>query len=70
MTVSEGLESLSKICSQLIKVKGKKCCNKIPKQVGERKKLLSLLNIKLPEVLPAREVEVVTMKKLKRKQNR
>jgi len=69
MTVSEGLESLSKICSQLIKVKGKKCCNKIPKQVGERKKLLSLLNIKLPDVLPVRKVEVVTMKKLKRKQN-
>lgn len=64
LTVKEGLKQLSTLCSIELKVKGQGSCLKIPRPRKESIKLLKALGIKMPTVLPHREVKVVTRKKL------
>ena len=62
--VSEGLSILSKICTQEVILDGKSVCVKIPEATGIGKNLLKSAGIKLPSVLPPREANVDTRKKI------
>lgn len=64
LTVEEGLKQLSTLCSMKLKIKGNGSCLKIPKPRENSGKLLEALDIKMPTVLPHRDVPVVTRKKL------
>lgn len=65
LTVEGGLEQLATICSMEVKIKGQKAhCQKIPLPRQQSRELLEALQIKLPEVLPSRNIRVVTRKKL------
>ncbi len=64
MTVEEGLKQLSTLCSMEIKVKDHGSCLKIPRPREESRELLKALDVRMPTVLPHREVRVVTRKKL------
>jgi len=64
LTVEEGLNQLSTLCSTEVKVKGQGSCLKIPQPRKASQDLLKALNIVMPAVLPHREVNVVTRKKL------
>ena len=63
LTVEGGLEQLATICSMEVTVKGQKTrCQKIPRPRQQSRELLEALQIKLPEVLPSRNIRVVTRK--------
>jgi len=64
MTVEEGLKQLSTLCSMEIKVKNHGSCIKIPRPREKSRELLKALDVRMPTVLPHREVRVVTRKKL------
>ncbi len=64
MTVEEGLKQLSTLCSMEIKVKDHGSCLKIPRPREKSRELLKALDVRMPMVLPHREVRVVTRKKL------
>ena len=64
MTVKDGLKQLSTLCSMEIKVKDHGSCLKIPRPREESRELLKALDVRMPTVLPHREVRVVTRKKL------
>jgi len=63
-TVQEGLNQLSTLCSMEIRVKGHGSCIKIPRPREKSRELLKALDVRMPMVLPHREVRVVTRKKL------
>ena len=63
-TVQEGLNQLSTLCSMEVKVKGHGSCIKIPRPREKSRELLKALDVRMPMVLPHREVRVVTRKKL------
>lgn len=65
LTVEEGLNQLSTLCSTEVQVKGQGSCLKIPRPRKDSRGLLEALNITMPTVLPHQEVNVVTRKKLK-----
>jgi transposase len=64
MTVEDGLKQLSTLCSMEIKVKDHGSCLKIPRPREKSRELLKALDVRMPTVLPHREVRVVTRKKL------
>lgn len=64
LTVKEGLDQLSTLCSMEMKVKGQGTCLKIPRPRKNSQQLLKALDIRLPLALPHREIRVVTRKKL------
>jgi len=64
LTVEEGLKQLSTLCSTEIKVKKQGSCLQIPRPREKSRQLLKALGIRMPTVLPHREVRVVTRKKL------
>lgn len=64
LTVQEGLEQLSTLCSMEMRFKGQGTCLKIPRPRKQSRSLLKALEIRLPAALPHREVRVVTRKKL------
>jgi transposase len=64
LTVEEGLKKLSTLCSIEMKIKNNSSCLKIPRPRKESRELLNALNIRMPIVLPHREVNVDTKKKL------
>lgn len=64
VTVKEGIEQLSTICSMEMKIKDKSPCLMIPQPREKSQALLKALNSKLPEALPHRDVNAVTRKKL------
>ena len=65
LTVEGGLEQLATICSMEVTVKGQNArCQKIPRPRQQSQELLEALQITLPEVLPSRNLRVVTEKKL------
>jgi len=64
LTVEEGLDQLSTLCSMEMKVKNQASCLKIPRPREKSRQLLKALDIRMPIVLPHREVRVVTRKKL------
>jgi len=64
LTVEEGLKQLSTLCSTEVKVKKQGSCLQIPRPREKSRQLLKALGIRMPTVLPHREVRVVTRKKL------
>lgn len=64
LTVEEGLEQLTTLCSTQILVKGDVRCNQIPKPRELSQKLLRAADIHLPDALPHLGARVVTRKKL------
>ena len=64
LTVEEGLKQLSTLCSMQMVVKNGPSCLKIPRPREQSRQLLKALDIRMPTVLPHREVRVVTRKKL------
>jgi hypothetical protein len=64
LTVEEGLKQLSTLCSMEMKVNNQASCLKIPRPREQSGQLLKALDIRMPTVLPHREVRVVTRKKL------
>jgi transposase len=64
LTVEEGLEQLTTLCSTQILVKGQVRCNQIPSPRDLSQKLLSAADIRLPGALPHLGAHVVTRRKL------
>ncbi len=64
LTVEEGLKQLTTLCSIEVRIQGQATCQKIPVPRETSQQHLQALQIKLPEVLPCRNVRVVTRKKL------
>ncbi len=64
LTVEEGIQQLSTLCSTEMKVKSHGSCLKIPRPRQRSRELLKALDVQMPTVLPHREVRVVTRKKL------
>lgn len=64
LTVEEGLNQLSTLCSMEMKVENQGSCLKIPRPRERSRQLLKALDIRMPIVLPHRKVRVVTRKKL------
>lgn len=64
LTVEEGLNQLSTLCSMEMKIKNQASCLKIPRPRERSRQLLKALDIRMPTVLPHRKVRVVTRKKL------
>lgn len=69
LTVEEGLEQLSTLCSIEMKVKNQASCLKIPRPRENSRQLLKALDVRMPAVLPHRNVRVVTRKKLVERRN-
>ena len=64
LTVEEGLNQLSTLCSMEMKVKNQASCLKVPRPREKSRQLLKALDIRMPIVLPHLKVRVVTRKKL------
>ncbi|NUN22034.1 MAG: IS1634 family transposase [Candidatus Jettenia caeni] len=65
LTVQEGLQQLATICTMEVILKGQQArCQKIPQPREQSRNLLEALQIKLPAVLPRRNIRVVIRKKL------
>ena len=64
LTVEEGLDSLKRICSTRIKLKGGGTCLRVPNPDHVNLSLLSALDIQLPPALPESSVKVATKRKL------
>jgi transposase len=64
LTVEEGLKQLMTVCSMEMQVKNQASCLKIPRPREQSRQLLKALDIRMPTVLPHRNVRVVTRKKL------
>ncbi len=64
LTVEEGIKQLSTLCSMEMKVKNQASCLKIPRPREKSRQLLKAIDIRMPIVLPHRNVRVVTRKKL------
>ncbi len=70
LTVKEGLNELSMLCSMEMVIKGKGSCHRIPTPRQGSAKLLKTANVRLPKVLPYLGTNVVSRKKLpSRRQN-
>ena len=64
LTVEEGLYQLTTLTSMELVIEGKGSCHQIPEPRENSRVLLEALNIRVPEVLPSRSINVVTKKKL------
>ena len=64
LTVQEGLDQLTTLCTTRILVKGEVRCNQIPMPRNLSQKLLEAAEIHLPDALPHLGAHVVTRKKL------
>jgi len=70
ITVEEGLKQLDTLTSIEVKIGAKGSCLKIPRPREQSQRLLDALNITLPELLPHKEVNVDTRKKLQERRKR
>lgn len=66
LTVEEGIDHLSKICSIKVNITGHFSMLKIPMPDIINQKLLNSLNLTLPKILPKSNVNVVTRKSIKK----
>lgn len=69
LTAEEGVKKLCTLTSIEMKVKDQQSVLKIPTPREESRKLLAALDIKMPMVLPHKNVPVVTKKKLQTERN-
>jgi transposase len=67
LTVQEGINQLSTLCSQEVLIHGKPHCHKIPQPDEAIKKLLEAAGVRLPGALPNKGVRVTTKKKLQKR---
>jgi transposase len=67
LTVQEGINQLTTLCSQEILIQGKPHCHKIPQPDEAIKTLLDAAGVRLPGALPNRGVRVTTKKKLQKR---
>jgi hypothetical protein len=63
-TIEEGMLELSSICGIKIQIGGEICTQTIPEPRELGRQLLEKAQISLPDVLPCRNIKVVTRKKL------
>lgn len=63
-TVEEGLQQLQGLCTTIIQTDGRASALQIPAPDKNTRALLDALKLQLPDALPARDVPVVTRKKL------
>jgi hypothetical protein len=63
LTVEEGLRSLNTLTLQEVMVKGHASFQQIPEPRKQNEKMLEVLGIELPKILPESNVRVVTRKK-------
>jgi transposase len=66
LTVQEGIDQLSTLCSQEVLIHGKPHCHKIPQPDDAIKRLLDAAGVRLPGALPNKGVRVTTKKKLQK----
>jgi transposase len=64
LTVEEGIEQLSTLCSMKVTIKGGGSYLQIPEPRDMSMQLLSAALVRLPEVLPHRKINVVSRRKL------
>jgi hypothetical protein len=64
LTVDEGIQELSTVCANEMKVNGKSRCSKIPEPRESIRELLKAAKVKMPDVLPCSGIKVATRKKL------
>jgi hypothetical protein len=64
LTVEEGLNKLSMICSIELVTEDQGCCHRIPTPNQTSAKLLEAANVRLPKILPQLGARVVSRKKL------
>ncbi len=64
VTVEEGLDQLKMLCSMELTTPGGVPCLRIPTPRDSSRRLLEALAVTLPEVLPHRDIRVVTRKRL------
>jgi transposase len=70
LTVEEGLEELSTLCSMEMRIKGQGSCHRIPIPRQTSAQLLQTAAVRLPHVLPCLGATVVTRKKLPSRRKR
>ncbi len=64
ITVEEGIRELDSLCTYLVESNGKVLCQRLPKPNATISKLLKAADVRLPEVIVARGINVATRKKL------
>jgi len=64
VTVQEGLDQLASLCATNVTIQDQLRCQKIPKPRPELRQLLDAAEIRLPEALPCKSVQVTTKRKL------
>jgi transposase len=63
LTVAEGIDELGSLRGTVLSI-GSTKCQKVPRPTGRNQQLLDAAQVELPEVLPLRQMEVATRKKL------
>ncbi len=63
MTVPEAIDQLGSLRGTIVQV-NQTTCQKVPQPVGDIKKLLDAADIRLPGILPVRNVKIATRRKL------
>jgi transposase len=64
LTVKEGIDQLSMLCSIGVLIKGEGFCHKIPRPLSSFKELFSSAKVRLPKILPHLGVKIVSRKKI------
>jgi len=67
LTVQEGINQLTTLCSQEVFINGKPHCHKIPQPDESIRRLYEAAGIRLPAALPNKGVRVATKKKLQKR---
>ena len=66
ITVPEGLDILSSLCTVSVSITDAAKCNKIPKPNEMSRRLLDAANVTLPEAIPRKDIKIDTRHKLKK----
>ena len=68
--VEESLQELTTLCAIQVLVKGQARCHQIPQPRPMLQQLIDLAQVRLPQVLPCKEIHVATRKKLQEKRKK
>ncbi|MFW6414526.1 MAG: hypothetical protein ACOCZS_04410 [Verrucomicrobiota bacterium] len=66
ITVPEGLDTLSTLCTVRVSISDAAQCNKIPQPNEITRKLLDAANVTLPEAIPWKDLKIDTRHKLRK----
>ena len=64
LTVQEGLDELKTLCAMQVVIKGQPSCNRIPEPRSSVRELLESASVRLPSILPCKEIKVASRKAL------